>query len=144
MFYLDTSLLVAALTREQQTEAVQTWLASQPVDSLFISQWVVTEFSAALSVKLRTRQLEAGHRADALALFTSLRQDSFTCLSVASGDFHAAARFADQFKTGLRAGDALHLAIAANQGLRLVTLDKGLAKACLALGISGELLQVAP
>ncbi|MDO8862700.1 type II toxin-antitoxin system VapC family toxin [Haliea sp. E1-2-M8] len=71
-------------------------------------------------------------------MFTTLKEETFNCLQVTAGDFNAAARYADQFKTGLRAGDALHLALAANHGARLVTLDKGLAKAAKGLGISSE------
>ncbi len=51
MRYLDTSILVAALTREPRTEEMQDWLAAQAPDSLCISDWVLTEFSAALSMK---------------------------------------------------------------------------------------------
>lgn len=140
MLYLDTSLLVAALTNEARTELIQAWLADQPIQKLVISDWVITEFSAALSIKLRREQLTIHNRADALALFTSLTTESFTRLPVSSRDFIVAARFADQFATGLRAGDALHLAVASNHGARLITLDKRLASAASDVGVSAELL----
>jgi predicted nucleic acid-binding protein len=79
-------------------------------------------------------------RADALSTFISLVEESFVHVTIGPQEFRAAARYADQYKTGLRAGDSLHLAASASVGTRLVTLDKTLAKAAGALGISNELL----
>lgn len=140
MYYLDTSLLVAALTNEPRTDEAQRWLASKPSAQLAISDWVITEFSAALSIKLRTDQLRPRDRAEAVSLFTSLREESLEVLPLSRLDFHTAARFADQYSTGLRSGGALHLAVAANHGLRLVALDQGLVRAAEATAVSAELL----
>jgi len=140
MYYVDTSLLVAALTNESQTEKVQNWLVARAPGELAISDWVITEFSAALSMKLRLQALRQEHRAEALRLFASLTEASFHTLAASSTDFRVAARFADQHKTGLRAGDALHLAIASAHGAAVVTLDRTLAKAARALGVSCRLL----
>ena len=57
MIYIDTSVFVAALTNESRTAEMQSWLASQRPDDLVISDWVMTEFSAALSIKVRTDQI---------------------------------------------------------------------------------------
>jgi hypothetical protein len=49
--------------------------------------------------------------------------------------FRTAAAFADQYRPGLRAGDALHLAVAFENGATLRTLDRRLAEAGPALGV---------
>ena len=140
MHYLDTSLLVAALTNEAETERIQGWLGQQAEGDLAISDWVATEFSSALSIKLRAGHIEAAHRADALAMFARLAADNFLVLPVSRLQFRTAARFADQHQLSLRAGDALHLAVCADHGTTLCTLDRRLSDAGPALGIKTMLL----
>jgi predicted nucleic acid-binding protein len=140
MLYLDTSLLVAALTNEAETRRMQAWLGEQDPDDLVISDWVAAEFSAALSIKLRAEAIEASHRAEALTMFTRLCDDNLQVVPVTRMQFRMAARFADQYALGLRAGDALHLAVCADQGATICTLDRRLCEAALALGISAALL----
>ncbi|ADC72191.1 conserved hypothetical protein [Thioalkalivibrio sp. K90mix] len=82
MRYLDTSILVAALTREPRTEDMQKWLAAQSADSLCISDWVLTEFSTALSMKVRMEILTPRERATVLGAFAALRESSLSTLPV--------------------------------------------------------------
>jgi predicted nucleic acid-binding protein len=138
--YIDTSVLVAALTKEAETARMQAWLTAQAPDTLSISVWVATEFSAALSIKLRTGDIDAAHRANALAAFALLSEESFALLGVSATNFRAAALFADQSQLGLKAGDALHLAICAEHGAELCTLDRRLSGAGPALGVRTALL----
>jgi predicted nucleic acid-binding protein len=138
--YLDTSVLVSAFTNEAGTAKTQAWLSARETDGLTISDWVVTEFSSALSIKLRMEQIALRERAAALAMFASLAEESFEVLPVEPLQFRTAARFADQYALGLRAGDALHLAICADHGATLCTLDRRLAEAGPALGVATLML----
>lgn len=140
MLYIDTSVFVAALTNEIRTGSVQAWLADQISGELLVSEWVSTEFSSALSVKLRMGHLEDVHRADALAAYTALVAASFGVLPPLPSDFRLAAHFADRHVLGIRAGDALHLAVASRVGAAVCTLDQRLAAAGPALGVKTQLL----
>jgi predicted nucleic acid-binding protein len=140
MLYVDTSVLVSALTNEINTAHSQIWLAEQPASDLTISDWTVTEFASALSIKLRTGALSTLHRAAALSAFARLSSESFQVLPVARADFHIAARLTDQSQLNLCAGDALHLAVCASHGATLCALDRRLGEAAPHVGVEALLL----
>jgi predicted nucleic acid-binding protein len=60
---------------------------------------------------------------------------------VADSHLELTAHFCDFAETGLRAGDALHLAIAQDHGATVCTRDRGLATAGLTLGIDTILIE---
>jgi len=130
MVYLDTSILVALLTREPSARRVSEWLRQQAPGSQHVCGWTVTEFSSALSLKLRTGQIDTVLKMTAMVAFNRLISSSLVMLPVASPDFHAAARLCDRSELGLRAGDSLHIAVAVSSGLPIATLDKVMAAAC--------------
>lgn len=140
MFYVDTSVLVAALTQETRTVRMQQWLSEQSADQLTTSDWTITEFSSALSLKMRTGQVQLEGRNRSLTAFSQLISESFVLFSISALHFRAAARLADHFLMNLRAGDALHLAVAMEHGATLCTLDQRLAAAGPELGAETLLL----
>jgi predicted nucleic acid-binding protein len=140
MFYVDTSAMVSALTTEAATQRVQHWIAAQPAGDVAISEWTITEFSAALSVKLRMGHLDSAEQEVALSAFRKNVIDSCIVLPISSDHFHSAARLADRHPLGLRAGDALHLAIAIENAATLCTLDRRLSEAGQAIGAETLLL----
>jgi predicted nucleic acid-binding protein len=131
---------VASLARETATERVQTWLGRQEPGTLVISDWVVTELASALSIKVRAGALSIADRTRLAGVFARLRTESLMTLSVTRDHFVTAGQFVEQFSLGLCAADALHVAITADHGATLCTLDPRLAEAASALGVSTALV----
>jgi hypothetical protein len=65
---------------------------------------------------------------------------SLEVLPVTGAHFRTGGHFADNYPLGLREGDALHLAIAADHGAALCTLDKRQCNAASALGTRAVLI----
>ena len=139
MIYLDTSFLAPFYIREATSEQVETILLNIPTDELIISDWTKVEFASLLARLVRTGELT---KELVEAVFKAFHEDmtqSYSVLTVTRNDFDRASKFILQWDTGLRAGDALHLAIAYNHRTdNLLSLDKGLIEAAKILGISAN------
>ena len=128
MLYVDTSVIVALLTVEPKTPDVMTWYASLP-DTPICADWLLTEFSSAVSIKLRTGQLSETHAKRVRKEFDLLAAGGLRLAPVSRTAFSQAAEMVKQHQYGLRAGDALHLAVALELGAsHMATLDETLAK----------------
>ncbi|MBN8443035.1 MAG: type II toxin-antitoxin system VapC family toxin [Thauera sp.] len=139
MRYVDTSVLLAYLTQEAMSECAEAFMRGRGAP-LGVSSWVETELLSALGVKIRTGQLGRGLAAE---VYRTYRQDvapHLRHLAVNDADHRNAARLLEGWATGLRAGDALHLAIAAGQGAVVCTLDRGMAEAARMLDLEATLL----
>jgi predicted nucleic acid-binding protein len=136
MHYFDTSMLVPLIVPEATSHSVFESTARLRDAPLAVSHWTLVEFSSlvAREVRMGNWTVEAAERVR--ARFEALIETSFVVVLPNAQDFEAARDYLVRYETGLRAGDALHLAIARNRGAFAVhTLDKGMAKAAEVLGI---------
>ena len=115
MLYFDTSVLVPLFLPEDNSAALRAWLESHRQDRLALSDWGLTEFSSALGIKVREKRLKPAQARTAASLLMQLVNDSFELIVPSRRHFSRATVYLDQHALGLRAGDALHLAIAAEE-----------------------------
>lgn len=126
--YVDTSALVALIVNEAHSAAVAKWYAGSRAE-MVSAAWCVPEFARAISIKQRSRQLDAAQARQAWERFERLVSNDLKLLPVEPADFHRAAVMALDADSGLRAGDALHLACAEHAGANsMATLDELLAR----------------
>jgi uncharacterized protein len=125
MLYLDTSVLVPLFIPEPESDRIQRWIERQAPEALCISEWTLTEFVSALGLKVRMKHLNAEQARNAQNLLEKLAAQSLQVHVPTRADYVQAAAFLGEHTLGLRAGDALHLAIAHNEAVEAVySLDR--------------------
>lgn len=124
LLYIDSCCFLPWLTAETGSVRAEAFFGNPPAKAEFaVSHWTVTEFHSAIAQKLRAGHLHAEQQSSVLARFQQTIDSEFSCWPVQARDFTEAALFMSSWRLGLRAGDALHLAIAKHQKATLVTLD---------------------
>jgi uncharacterized protein len=130
MLYFDTSFLTPLIRTEATSSRVERFVRRQRTGQLAISRWTQVELSSVLGREVRMGALDGQTAIAAEAKFDSIVQRSFVVLLATADDFDLARRYLRRHEAGLRGGDALHLAIAVNNGAsRIFTLDKGMLRA---------------
>ena len=139
MPYLDTSFIAPLFIAENTSKAVEACLLGLPADSLMTGAWTKVEFASLVSRRQRMGELTPAQAQEVRSECARVMEESITLLTPTMADYELAAELLANFKSGLRAGDALHLATAHNQGeLELLSLDKTLVKAANSLGIKAS------
>lgn len=135
MIYIDTSALVPAFIREPKSEAVVAWIENSG-ESLVVSEWAITEFSSAAAIKVRTGEIATAMAKQARARFLSFAQDHCSIAVPQRAEFRRAAELAGDANLNLRAGDALHLAIAEAGKVRgILCLDETMSAGAKKMGL---------
>ncbi|MCP9857921.1 type II toxin-antitoxin system VapC family toxin [Cyanobium sp. Cruz-8H5] len=135
MIYLDTSVVVALLTPEERSPHALDWFA-QCREPLVSSDWLITETHSALGIKQRHHGLSSQSRQAAADQFVRLLQGGVELRSLDRDRFRQAAELLQDPALGLRAGDALHLAMALHSRCtQLASFDGRMLQAATALGL---------
>lgn len=104
MVYVDTGVLVALLTVEPKTKDVMAWYAGLR-EVPYCADWLLTEFSSAISIKVRTRQLTEAQAKLIRKEFNLLVAGWLRLVPVSRGAFKQAADLVKPHRFGLRAED---------------------------------------
>ena len=127
MIYLDTSFLTPLFREEATSSKVAAFLAQQSVGTLAVSKWTSVEFVSLISRDARMGALTVAQARRLIAEFDAMVADALIVLTPTANDFTLAQQYFANFSTKLRAPDALHLALAHNNGAEFVaTLDEGM------------------
>jgi uncharacterized protein len=130
LVYLDTSFITPVVIAENSSDAVEAFVLKVKPGELATSLWTQVELSGLVSRKVRMGELSDSQAEVVRRELDRVLGESFEMLAPTAADFVAAAKYLEIPKTGLRAGDALHLAIAANRrAKRILTLDEGFLEA---------------
>jgi len=134
--YLDTSAAVPLFVPESSSDKVAAWLESG-ADTLVSADWILTEFASALAIKVRRGELAQRHAASAWDNFEIFCQSGLRLVPVTRATFVRAAQLIRNIRGELRAGDALHLAMAIEAGATsIATADGQLEKCALVQGLA--------
>ena len=127
MIYLDTSFLTPLFREEATSSKVAAFLARQSLGTLAVNKWASVEFASLISRDVRMSALTVAQGRRLITEFEAMVADALVILMPTANDFTLAQQYVANFSTKLRAPDALHLAVAHNNGAEFVaTLDDGM------------------
>ena len=116
------------------------WFRGIHPRDLALSPWTITEAVSAIGIRVRTRTISEGSARLAIAACMSMVERGLVVLPITERDYERAAEIMLEFTLGLRAGDALHIAVALGAGAGcLATLDRKMARAAETLGLRAEI-----
>jgi predicted nucleic acid-binding protein len=128
MIYVDTSVVVALLTVEPSTQAIKDWYAGLE-ELLVCSDWLLPEVFSAVSIKVRTGQITEAAAGTVRKEFQRFAEGDLRVVPVSRAAFRKAMDLVSVSRHGLRAADALHLAVALElEAGHMATLDTTLAE----------------
>ncbi len=138
--YLDTSVVVAYYCPEALSPAAERVIRRDPEPA--ISDLVEVEFFSAVARKVRAREMSASDATRSCGqLVAHLQAGLYARVPIQRRHYETARDWLAGMALPLRALDALHLAVASEERLRLVTSDRDLFRSARALEVPATLVQ---
>lgn len=131
--YLDASVLVSLLVDDANTAAARQ--LNHYASLVAVSPWTLVECSSAFAKLMRIGRLTAAEKAELDEALDHWATRGPRMVPVALGDFEASRSYVRNSHSGLRASDALHLAISAREAFALATFDDVLMRAAKEFGV---------
>jgi len=136
VLYFDTSILVPLFIPESSSDKVRQLMDRQREGTLATSHWTRAEFSSMLAREVRMGKYKDFFASKVDAKFESAIRSGFTMYIPGLPEFETAKQFVLRYDSGLRVGDALHLAIARNNNAQAIySLDDRMIRAGKLLGL---------
>ncbi len=137
--YVDASVLVACYVSEALSRSVDELVRSLRPPQL--SDLTVVEFQSAIARKTRLGERADNARRVRHAFGAHLDSFQYRRLLLERATFRRAAEWIERLPVALRTLDGLHLALASEHRMRLITADRQLAEAARSLNLEYSLLR---
>ena len=132
--YVDTSYALSLFIEDALTVRAQEWLLGLEGAELTCSTWTLTEFSAAAARYQRTGDLSMADVGGAEHAFAEWVAETVRMVELQPQDGRRALQLVRDPQHTLAGPDALHIAIAERLGSGVLTFDKQMRRAALAIG----------
>lgn len=136
MRYLDASVLVPLVHAEATSTLIERYFSR--AQAWFISDFAIGEVTSAIGRIVRSRLASDSVGHDTLIFFENWVSSRTSIVTVTPSDIRLATRYLRRFELGLRLPDAIHVAMCRRLGTTLVSFDRRLLDAAVALDIAVE------
>ena len=131
--YLDASALLPLFIEEARTNQAHESLRG---NVLIISDFGIAEFSSGVARRTRAGEINESGAASVFATFDAWTLNATRRETLTAGDVNVAISLVRRFDLGLRAPDAVNIAIAQRCAATLLTFDEKMARSARSLGMT--------
>lgn len=131
--YLDASALLPLFIEETRTEQAHACLRG---NVLIISDFAIAEFSSGVARRTRAGEIDESGATTVFAALDAWTVNATRREALTAGDVNVAISLVRRLDLGLRAPDAINIAIAQRCDASLLTFDEKMARSARSLGMT--------